>query len=147
MPQQNTVTYKISAIETLDLEMKHPKQQNIDFNTFHFDLKLQHRINAEKKLVFVITNISIMDKDKSTQVGYVETSCIFEVENFNNYLTSDNENNVKFPDTFISEINSMAISTTRGIMFSEFKGTFLHKAVLPVFKTEQLQTNQKENES
>ena len=145
MTQQNTVTYKISAIETLDLEMKHPKQQNIDFNTFHFDLKLQHRINAEKKLVFVITNITIMDKEKSNQVGYLETSCIFEVENFNDYLSSDNDNNAKFPDTFINEINSMAISTTRGIMFSEFKGTFLHKAVLPVFQTEQLQRNQQES--
>jgi len=145
MTQQNTVTYKISAIETLDLEMKHPKQQNIDFNTFHFDLKLQHRINAEKKLVFVITNITIMDKDKNNQVGYLETSCIFEVENFNDYLSSDNESNVKFPDTFINEINSMAISTTRGIMFSEFKGTFMHKAVLPVFQTEQLQRNQQES--
>jgi hypothetical protein len=145
MTQQNTVTYKISAIETLDLEMKHPKQQNIDFNTFHFDLKLQHRINAEKKLVFVITNITIMDKEKSNQVGYLETSCIFEVENFNDYLSSENDNNVKFPDTFINEINSMAISTTRGIMFSEFKGTFLHKAVLPVFQTEQLQRNQQES--
>ncbi len=147
MTQQNKVTYKINAIETLDLEIKHPKQQNIDFNTFHFDLKLQHRINAEKKLVFVITNITIMDKEKNNQVGYLETSCIFEVENFNDYLSSDSESNVKFPDTFINEVNSMAISTTRGIMFSEFKGTFLHKAVLPVFKTEQLQTNQQENES
>ena len=138
--QQNTVTYKISAIETLDLQMKHPKQQNIDFNTFHFDLKLQHRINAEKKLVFVITTIQVLDKDKSAEVGHVETSCIFEVENFNDYLAEDN--NVKFPDSFISEINSMAISTTRGIMFTEFKGTFLHKAVLPVFQSEQLKKNQ-----
>ncbi|MCF8335458.1 MAG: hypothetical protein K9H65_02540 [Bacteroidales bacterium] len=146
MAQQNKVTYKISAIETLDLEMKHPKQQNIDFNTFHFDLKLQHRINAEKKLVFVITNISIMDKDKSSRVGYLETSCIFEVENFNDYLTSDEESNVKFPDSFINEINSMAISTTRGIMFSEFKGTFLHKAVLPVFQSEQLSKDQQEKQ-
>jgi hypothetical protein len=144
MAEQQKVTYKISAIETLDLEMKHPKQQNIDFNTFHFDLKLQHRINAEKKLVFVITNISIMDKDKSSQVGHLETSCIFEVENFSDYLNS--ENKVNFPDTFINEINSMAISTTRGIMFSEFKGTFLHKAVLPVFKAEQLGKNQQENQ-
>jgi hypothetical protein len=86
-----------------------------------------------------------MDKEKNNQVGYLETSCIFEVENFNDYLSSENDNNVKFPDTFINEINSMAISTTRGIMFSEFKGTFLHKAVLPVFQTEQLQRNQQES--
>src|SRR6056297_2246398 len=141
--QSQPVTYRISALELLNLEIKHPKQEQMDLNTFHFDLKLQHRINGEKQLVFVISTINILDKDKSTQVGHVETSCIFHVENFNEYLGEDNQ--VKFPDTFIGEINAMAISTTRGIMFSEFKGTFLHKAVLPVFKTEQLQTNQKEN--
>ncbi len=138
--QNQPVTYRISALEMLNLEIKHPRQDNMDFNTFHFDLKLQHRINAEKSLVFVITNIDIMDKDKSTQVGHIETSCIFHVENFSEYIGEDNQ--ARFPDAFISEINSMAISTTRGMMFSEFKGTFMHKAVLPIFKNEQLRKDQ-----
>jgi hypothetical protein len=142
--EQQTVTYRISALELLNLEIKHPRQEQMDLNTFHFDLKLQHRINGEKKLVFVITTINIMDKDKTTQVGHVESSCIFHVENFHDYLGEDNQ--VKFPDTFISEINAMAISTTRGIMFSEFKGTFLHKAVLPVFQNEQLRKDQSEGQ-
>ena len=138
--QNQKVTYRISALELLNLEIKHPKQDQIDLNTFHFDLKLQHRINAEKQLVFVITTIQILDKDKTTQVGHVETSCIFHVENFQEFLGDDQQ--MKFPDSFISEINAMAISTTRGIMFSEFKGTFLHKAVLPVFQNEQLRKEQ-----
>ena len=141
--QNQPVTYRISALEMLNLEIKHPKQEQMDLNTFHFDLKLQHRINAEKSLVFVITNIDIMDKDKTTQVGYIETSCIFHVENFSDYMGEDNQ--ARFPDSFISEINSMAISTTRGMMFSELKGTFLHKAVLPIFKNEQLRKDQSSN--
>ena len=138
--ENQPVTYRISALELLNLEIKHPKQDQMDLNTFHFDLKLQHRINAEKNLVFVITTINILDKDKTTQVGHMETSCIFHVENFNDYIGEDNQ--ARFPDSFIAEINAMAISTTRGIMFSEFKGTFLHKAVLPVFKNEQLRKEQ-----
>ena len=138
--QNQKVTYRISALELLNLEIKHPKQDQMDLNTFHFDLKLQHRINAEKQLVFVITSINILDKDKTTQVGYLETSCIFHVENFKEFQGDDNQ--MKFPDSFISEINAMAISTTRGIMFAEFKGTFLHKAVLPVFQNEQLRKEQ-----
>ena len=137
--QKRTVSYKISAVELLNLELKHPQQDNIDFNTFNFDLKLQHRVNSEKKLVFVVTSINILNSDKSIQVGMVQTSCIFEVENIDNLI--DSENNIKFPDTFLDEVNSMAISTTRGIMYSEFKGTFLHKAILPVFKAENLKKN------
>ncbi len=140
--QNQQVTYRISALEPLNLEIQHPKQEQIDLNTFHFDLRLQHRINAEKNLVFVITSIDVMDKDKTHKVGHIETNCIFYVENFNDFLGEDNQ--AHFPDSFISEINAMAISTTRGIMFSEFKGTFLHKAVLPIFRNEQLS---KENSS
>ena len=134
--QQTSVKYKINAVELLNLEMKHPSDSNIDFSAFHFDMKLQHRVNSEKKLVFVITNVTVLSQDKSTQIGSLQTSCIFQVDNFEELM--DSEKNVKFPDTFLDEINGMAISTTRGIMYSEFKGTFLHKAVLPVFKSENL---------
>ena len=137
--QQRSVNYKISAVELLNLELKHPQQENIDFNTFHFDLKLQHRVNSEKKLVFVVTTINILNSDKSVQVGMIQTSCIFDVDNINELI--DSENNVTFPEKFLDEVNSMGISTTRGIMYSEFKGTFLHKAVLPVFKAENLKKN------
>jgi len=134
--QPKSVKYKINAIELLNLEMKHPTDNNVDFSVFHFDLKLQHRVNSEKKLVFVITDVTVLSQDKSTRIGALQTSCIFQVENFEDLV--DAENNIKFPDTFLDEINGMAISTTRGIMYSEFKGTFMHKAVLPVFKSENL---------
>ena len=35
-------------------------------------------------------------------------------------------------DIFISTLNSISISTTRGMMFSAFRGTFLHNAILPL---------------
>ncbi|MFP4605144.1 MAG: hypothetical protein ACLFNJ_07200, partial [Bacteroidales bacterium] len=95
-----------------------------------------HRVNTEKKLVFVISTVNILDKEKTIQLGTIQTSCIFEIDNINDLI--DNENNVRFPDNFLDEINSIAISTTRGIMYTEFKGTFLHKSVLPIFKMENL---------
>ncbi|MFP4047539.1 MAG: hypothetical protein ACLFT4_07260 [Bacteroidales bacterium] len=134
--EQRIVSYKISAVELLNLEMKHPQQEKIDFNSFHFDLKLQHRVNTEKKLVFVISTVNILDKEKTIQLGTIQTSCIFAIDNINDLI--DNENNVRFPDNFLDEINSIAISTTRGIMYTEFKGTILHKSVHPIFKMENL---------
>jgi len=134
--QQTGVKYKINAVELLNLQMQHPTDSNVDFSAFHFDLKLQHRVNAEKKLVFVITSVNVYSQDKSVEIGSMQTSCIFELENFGDLQGADEQ--VQFPTTFLDEINAMAISTTRGIMYSEFKGTFLHKAVLPVFKAENL---------
>jgi uncharacterized protein YbbC (DUF1343 family) len=36
-------------------------------------------------------------------------------------------------------LNSISLSTTRGAMFSTFKGTFLHGAVLPIIDPKQFQ--------
>jgi hypothetical protein len=123
-------------VELLNLEIKHPQQENTNLSTFHFDLKLQHRVNEEKKMVFVVTTIQVMNQDKSAQMAMVQSSTIFEVENIDALKGSDGS--FQFPNTFLDEINSMAISTTRGIMYSEFRGTFLHKAVLPIFRMESL---------
>jgi len=138
---QTGITYKINAVELLNLTMQHPTDQNVNYNAFHFDMKLQHRVNDENKLVFVITNVTVKSQDKQVEMATLQSSCIFEVENFENLMGQDQK--VQFPQEFLDEINAMAISTTRGIMYSEFKGTFLHKAILPVFKSESLRkTNQ-----
>ena len=38
----------------------------------------------------------------------------------------------ELPTDIIVTINSISISTIRGIMFSTFKGTYLHNAFLPI---------------
>ncbi len=133
---QTGITYKINAVELLNLTMQHPTDQNVNYNAFHFDMKLQHRVNDENKLVFVITNVTVKSQDKQVEMATLQSSCIFEVENFENLKGQDQK--IQFPQEFLDEINAMSISTTRGIMYSEFKGTFLHKAILPVFKSESL---------
>ena len=39
---------------------------------------------------------------------------------------------VDLPQEFITLLNSIALSTTRGVMFSQFRGTVLHNAILPI---------------
>jgi hypothetical protein len=58
-------------------------------------------------------------------------SFIFEIPDLKEYV--DPKNNIpKLPEEFLTTINSISISTVRGVMFSQFKGTFLHNAILPV---------------
>ena len=139
MTQENNqtgITYRINAVEMLSFSMHHPADQNVDFNAFHFDMKLQHRVSDENKMVFVITNVTVKSQDQQVEMATLQTSCIFAVENFE--LLKGEGDKIQFPPEFLDEINAMAISTTRGIMYSQFRGTFLHKAVLPVFKAESL---------
>jgi hypothetical protein len=49
------------------------------------------------------------------------------------------ENLAEINEAFAETLNSISISTTRGVMFSELKGTILHHAFLPIIDVKALQ--------
>jgi hypothetical protein len=53
------------------------------------------------------------------------------VENLEEFRKKDSEE-FEIPEFFNTTINSISLSTIRGIMYSHFKGTFLHNTILPI---------------
>lgn len=126
------LSFQIKGLEILDIELKQPKLQLPATNLFHYNINIQHKINPERKLVFVIVGVNVLHEDQKTVLGTVKASCIFELENFNELAIKNDNKIISFPIETIEILNSVAISTTRGVMFTCFRGTFLHHAVLPL---------------
>ena len=140
MEKNKDITFQLKGIELLDVQLKHPEKPLPEQTTFHFDINLEHRINADNNLVIVICTISIVNEDKSTQLGLLKASCIFEVANMADFI-DNNKKQTGFPEGILTTLNSITISTVRGIMFSQFKGTFLHNAHLPIIDPQALTVN------
>ena len=140
MKENKEITFQLKGIELLDVQQKHPEKPLPEQTTFHFDINLEHRINADNKLVIVICTISIVNEDKSIQLGLLKASCVFEVANMTDFI-DNNKKQINFPEGILTTLNSITISTVRGIMFSQFKGTFLHSAQLPVINPQSLTPN------
>ncbi|MFN8258142.1 MAG: hypothetical protein U0W24_20805 [Bacteroidales bacterium] len=139
VPEQN-IEFQLKAIELIDVNLKHPA---IPFNQptlFHFNINIEHKINPDNNLVIVIAFINILHEDKETNLGSLKSSCIFEIVNFNEFYNKET-NQVSFPDNILVTLNSITISTVRGIMFSQFKGTFLHNAILPIIDPKSFTVN------
>jgi len=130
--QKKNIEFQIKGIEILDIELKKPQIQLPAAPAFHFNINLLHKINPEKKLVFVIVEVKILNEDKQTLLGNISVSNIFHIVNFDDLKGDKTNNSVSIPKEIIDLFNSIAISTTRGVMFTSFRGTFLHNAVLPV---------------
>jgi hypothetical protein len=133
--QKNSVNepiiYQIKGIELLDFCFNHPKKQIPAEMVFNFDIKLEHKILADNNFIVVVVTIDINNDQRDTKLGSIMVSCIFEIPELKEYL--DPKNNVpKLPEEFLTTINSISISTVRGVMSSQFRGTFLHNAILPV---------------
>ena len=99
--------------------------------TFHFNIKIEQRINLEKKIIVFAPEIEVQHEDKKTILGSIKVACIFLVENMDDFKKEASDV-VILPKDIITMFNSISLSTARGVMFSQFRGTILHNAILPV---------------
>lgn len=98
---------------------------------YKFDLGLEQKINLPAKKIFVVCSITVSCDHNADRLAHAKISCIYdfpELEIFFDKAT----NNMNLPDDLIISLNSISLSTCRGVMFTLFRGTFLHNAVLPI---------------
>jgi hypothetical protein len=129
--ENKSIGFQIKAIELLDYALNAPNQPLQNNPVFQYDIQLQQRISNEKNLVIVVCEVSIFNESKNYNYGKIKASCVYEVPELNSFVDNVTKH-VSFPEEFITTLNSVSISTTRGIAFSMFRGTFLHNAVLPI---------------
>lgn len=132
MAKKMDITFQIKGVELLEFELIPLKKALKPQTVFHYDISLQHKINKENKLVFVVVRVNILLEDKKTIAGKTGVNSVFSVANFDDIIIEEENNKFKFPDETIDILNSISISTTRGVMAANFRGTFLHNAILPV---------------
>lgn len=124
------ISFQIQGVELVESSFKVPTNKPIsDKEVFKFNLNLEHLLDPGKEILIVKTHVNILTEDSEEAVGVIKSQVIFKVLDLINYFQ---ENKLNLPDVFVSTLNSISISTTRGMMFSAFRGTFLHNAILPL---------------
>jgi hypothetical protein len=131
------VEMQIRAIELLNGSLQLPASQDTAVTTFNFNISIETKADAQKKLVFVIVHVEIRNDDHSLVLGALSVSSIFEIVNFDEVINIEENGKLDIPESLIETLTIISISTTRGVMFSTFKGTFLHGAVLPIIDPKQ----------
>ncbi len=128
--EQINVNFQLKGIELLEISIRHPQVLLEPGRTYNFNINIEQRINDEEQMVAVVTSIELIHEADKQCHASIKTSCIFRIENFQDFMTKDKV--VEFPEPFIITLNSISLSTTRGIMFSRFSGTFMQDVLLPV---------------
>jgi hypothetical protein len=126
-----SINFQLKGIELLEACLNHPKHAITDLKVFHFDIKLEHKLSVDNKIIAVLIYVDLFNEQRDIKLGSITSSCIFEITNMPDFIDTKS-NNINLPEDFLTTINSITISTARGIMFNQFKGTFLHNAFLPI---------------
>ena len=129
MEQEKNSSFRLKNIEFLESSIV-----GIDYTIstdaiFKFNINIQHIVNVDENWIAIKPNVEIFTEKSDFILGKLSSSLIFEFENLSSHVV---EKELKLPSDIIIAMNSISISTIRGIMFSTFKGTYLHNAFLPV---------------
>lgn len=133
---------RLVTINLLSLNIERFSGQEIDLLDLKFNMNIEQRIAKDSRQVVVILNIKISDTpDNKTMYGEITVGCIFEIENILDYESNDKEKTIILPNGISEILYSIAISTTRGVIYSELKGTHLQGALLPIIDPSSLIKN------
>lgn len=124
--------YQISAVELHELSITKFAVVPDPGTVFNFEVKIDSNVDPAQKLIMLSTTIRIKDESRESELGSLVCVCGFSVTNFNEVVKVREEKPFEIEASFADTLNSIAISTTRGVMYSELKGTALHMAILPL---------------
>jgi len=125
------VTIEIASKSLVDpTAIKIKDDKNIDCR---FDFLVDVKIGPSEKVALAVTDVTVIEAVTNIQLAKFKTICVFEFpENFDVYFTKNEENKYDMPVELEIILKSAGLSTTRGIIFSELRGTYLHGAILPL---------------
>jgi len=99
--------------------------------TFNFNIDL--RVVAQQKIAIVKTDITITDIDRDLrQLAAFKMACIFQLPDFETIFTKQEENKYDMPVDLEIILKSASLSSVRGIIFYELRGTYMQGAILPL---------------
>lgn len=127
-----TVDLQLKSIELLKGSISLPSVPEVSLNNFNFNISLESKADATNKFLFVIVSVEIRSEDQNHILGSLAVSCIYSIVNFDEVVKIEADGKLDIPQPLVEILNSISISTARGVMFSTFKGTFLHNAFLPI---------------
>ncbi len=135
------MTFKLLSIEVLSSQLCYPELKAIETKEFKFNIESNAGFDLEKNQVFVTIHIKVMDQNLKTLFGSIQTGMAYEINNMKELLIVDGEGKSNLPIQMIEVLNSVSVSTARGIMYSRFMGTYLGNAFLPIIDPKAMSAN------
>lgn len=126
-----SVTFQIKGVELIESCINPTSNTLAPEMIFNFDINMEHRVNPENDILIVVCSVSVFSEKRDEQLGKLKAGCIYLINDLKQFVNPETKA-LELPEPVATALNSVSISTTRGLMFSMFRGTYLHNAVLPV---------------
>ena len=126
-----TYNIRFTGIELVHKSMKEPTKP-LEANTkFNFNFLADLKVSPPLKIAGVMTEVTILNEEEQ-ELAHFKIMCVFELPEFDEIFTKVEENKYDTPVDLEIMLKATGISTIRGVIFSELRGTYLQGALMPL---------------
>lgn len=132
-----SIQISIKEVQLLDFsfterveQLKEPLPQN----AYEFQFSAQAKVISTDKALGIQLMVSLFEKqnnERKIELCKIETRTIFHVENFEEVIKIDAEN-IAIPEVLTVTCNSIAFSTTRGMLVISLQDSIIKNAIMPI---------------
>lgn len=129
---ENNINIRLHGIELISFGFIPRPLEGFEGKNYNFKYNIDNSVDYQRKLIVSMVKVDVSEAGKELTLATIIVGCGVEVKNFDEVIKTTSGNLPDVPDNLDLVVRTVAISTTRGIMFAEFKGTYLHGAMLPI---------------
>lgn len=127
-----SLPYRIGGIDVISCQLAEPTAAFASNQKMNFNLQLKHQVLEADQAVAVLCTIRTTSEASGTEIANFTGRMTFAVDE----MTRNEQGQVSLSAELMSSLNGITVSTMRGVMWATFKGTYAHRAVLPVIHPE-----------
>lgn len=128
---ENKFGFRIVNIDIFR-KLVEPKPSDLNELNFTFDIATESGVLKEQELVLSFVKTDIREGNNLQIFATFTIVCIFQILSFADNVTLSKDGLYILNEELEKYLKSVAISTSRGVIWSELRGTYLHNAVMPV---------------
>lgn len=122
------VLRKIDLLEK-SLRLFNKRDKKVDYD---YGIKLEIAPNPSSNQSLHLMTVTVTPKGNEKEViATVRLGFVFEIANLESIIIPNGES-MSLPQNLLNLLNAVVIGTMRGVLYSEFRGTILDDAILPV---------------
>ncbi|MDP4285080.1 MAG: hypothetical protein Q8891_11700 [Bacteroidota bacterium] len=128
------INIKFIGIDIMSKSMvERPANFPVGIVEYNFEIKVESKVIADQKILMPVVTVKINELTTSERLAEIKAACLFSIENFDEIIAKKEDNGLyNIPVELEKLLRPVALSTTRGIIFSEFRGTYLANAIMPI---------------
>ncbi|MGN6418451.1 MAG: hypothetical protein ACTHMC_13235 [Pseudobacter sp.] len=109
-----------------------PRPAEINGELYAFEVFAETSVHKDQQLVFTFVKTNIREENGTDVLAAFTVVCVFSIADFEHKVILNKDGLYEIDQSLENALKNFSIGTTRGVLWSELKGSYLHNVLLPV---------------